>query len=191
MRVPYRIAAIYAAATVAIVVAVVNPSRGDESWLLSMGPRIGFSTTTPLLGKQQTVGFHLYDLAALWRLPWHRSLRDGRWDVGTRLLTSIGIIEGAETAGLVSTVVPDLALTGWGGLVSLDAGVGAGVFSRLRFGSQDFGGPAQIVGTLGVAVTPITHGYVGFRLQHFSDGGLYGADALGVDMYVLELGYTF
>ena len=91
----------------------------------------------------------------------------------------------------VSTVVPDLALTGWGGLVSLDAGVGAGVFSRHRFGSQDFGGPAQIVGTLGVAVTPITHGYVGFRLQHFSDGGLYGADALGVDMYVLEVGYRF
>lgn len=121
-------------------------SHADESILLAIGPRIGFATTSPLMGKQQTVDFHLYDLAALWRLPWHTSWHDGRWEVGTRLLTSGGVIEGADTTGLIATVVPDVGLSGWNGLASLDVGIGAGFLSRHRFGVQDFGGAAQIVG---------------------------------------------
>ena len=38
------------------------------------------------------------------------------------------------------TAVPDLALNGWEGLVTFDAGVGAGFFSNYNFGVQDFGG---------------------------------------------------
>ena len=135
--------------------------------------------------------FHLYDLAALWRLPWRTSWHEGRWQEGTRLLTSGGVIEGADTTGLIATVVPDVALSGWNGLASLDLGIGVGFFSRQRFGMQDFGGAAQIVGTVGLTVSPFAHGYGGFRLQHFSDAGLYGSKSLGVDMYLLELGYTF
>jgi hypothetical protein len=143
------------------------------------------------MGKQQTVDFQLYDVAALWRLPWRTSWHDGRWEVGTRLLTSGGVIEGADTTGLIATVVPDVVLSGWNGLGSLDAGIGVGFLSRHRYGVQDFGGATQIVATVGITVSPFTHGYGGFRLQHFSDAGLYGSDALGVDMYLLELGYKF
>ena len=181
----------YVSVTVAFIIAVYSPSHADESLLITIGPRIGFSTTAPLMGRQQKEDFHLYDIAAFWRLPWHVPLLHGRWDLGTRLLTSVGTIDGGGTVGLVSTVVPDVAITGWNGLLSLDAGVGVGLFSRHRFGVQDFGGPAQIVATVGIAVTPIKHGYAGFRLQHFSDAGLYGSDALGVDMYILDIGYKF
>ena len=44
---------------------------------------------------------------------------------------------------------------------------------------------------LGLTVAPFTHGYAGLRLQHLSDAGFYGSDALGVDMYLLEIGYKF
>ena len=56
---------------------------------------------------------------------------------------------------------------------------------------QDFGGLAQIVATAGITFAPFTHGYTAFRLQHSSDAGLYGSDALGVDMYLVEIGYKF
>jgi hypothetical protein len=89
------------------------------------------------------------------------------------------------------TAVPDLALNGWEGLVTFDAGVGAGFFSNHKFGMQDFGGPVQIVATMGVRVNPFSHAYTGFRAQHFSDAGLYGSSSLGVDMYIVEVGYRF
>jgi hypothetical protein len=75
--------------------------------------------------------------------------------------------------------------------VSLDVGVGLGFFSRDNYGNQDFGGPVQIVATAGIVVNPIPHGYAGFRVQHFSDAGVYGPNSLGVDMYIVEAGYRF
>jgi len=89
------------------------------------------------------------------------------------------------------TVVPGLGLNGWNGLVTFDAEAGAGFFSNYTFGTQDFGGPVQIVWTAGVRVNPFSHAYAGFRVQHFSDAGLYGPSSRGVDMYIPELGYRF
>jgi hypothetical protein len=75
--------------------------------------------------------------------------------------------------------------------VSLDVGAGAGFFSKYKFGAQDFGGPVQIVATVGIRVNPLAHAYAGFRVQHFSDARVYGPSALGVDMYLVEFGYRF
>ena len=89
------------------------------------------------------------------------------------------------------TIVPDLALNGWNGFVTFDAGAGAGFFSNYKFGEQDFGGPAHIVATIGLRVDPFSHAYDGFRLQDYSDAGLYGRSSLDVDLYIVELGYRF
>ena len=61
------------------------------------------------------------------------------------------------------TVVPDLALSGWEGLVTFDAGAGTGFFSNYKFGMQDFGGPVQIVVIMGARVNPFSYAYAGFR----------------------------
>jgi hypothetical protein len=87
------------------------------------------------------------------------------------------------------TAVPGVALNGWEGLATFDIGLGAGFFSNHTFVVQDFGGPVQIVATMGARVSPVAHTYAGFRIQHFSDAGLYGSSSLGVDMYIAELGY--
>ncbi len=170
---------------------VCNSSLAEESIIISIGPRIGFSGKTPLMGKQQMYNFRLYDVAALSRLPWQLPLGDTDWKVETRLITSAGALEGGGGTGVMATVVPDLALTGWNGFVSLDVGVGAGFFSMHKFGVQDFGGPVQIVATAGVTFNPVAHAYAGFRIQHFSDAGVYGPNKLGVDMYIVEFGYRF
>jgi hypothetical protein len=158
---------------------------------LSIGPRFGFSGKTPILGKEQKYYFDMIDVAAVFKLPWAWPLDGNLWGLETRLITSAGLLQGAGESGLIVTVVPDLALSGWEGLVTFDAGAGAGFFSNYKFGVQDFGGPVQIIATAGVRINPFSHAFAGFRAQHFSDAGLYGPSSLGVDMYIVELGYRF
>ncbi len=163
---------------------------GDTT-LLTIGPRFGFTGQSPFLGQQQKHTFYLTDVAAVFALPWTWSLGASPWRLETRLIASAGILTGGGDAGLLVTGVPLLALSGWERLVSIDAGVGPALFSRDRFGIQDFGGPVQIMATIGVSVAPFARAYAGFRIQHFSDAGLYGPGGLGVDMYLLEVGYRF
>ena len=170
---------------------ICTPSLAGDMALLSIGPRIGFSGGTPLLGKRQTESFRMADVAAVFTLPWSWPLGGSAWSLNTRLTASAGLLEAAGDSGLIMTVVPDLALSGWKGLVTFDAGVGAGFLSDYKFGVQDFGGPVQFVATMGVSVNPFSHAYTGFRVQHFSDAGLYGSSSLGVDLYIVELGYRF
>jgi hypothetical protein len=163
---------------------------GDVA-LLSIGPRIGFGEKIPLMGKEQKYFFHLYDVAAVIKLPWSWQLDESPWNFETRMIASAGLLTGADESSLMMTAVPGLALNGWEGLITLDSGIGAGFFSNHKFGVQDFGGPVQIVATSGIRVSPFPHAYAGFRVQHFSDAGLYGPESLGVDMYIAELGYKF
>jgi Lipid A 3-O-deacylase (PagL) len=171
--------------------AICTPSLAGDMALLSIGPRIGFGEKVPLMGKEQKYYFHLYDIAALIKLPWSWPLGESTWSLETRLIASAGLLTGANESSLMMTAVPVLALSGWNGLVTLDTGVGAGFFSNHKFGIQDFGGPVQIVATSGIRVNPFPHAYTGFRVHHFSDAGLYGPSSLGVDMYIVELGYRF
>jgi hypothetical protein len=166
-------------------------SIAEDLSLLSIGPRYGFSGKTPLLGKQQTYNFDLFDIAATLKLPWSWALGESPWSVETRLITSAGALYAAGETGFIATVVPNVALSGWNGFVSLDAGVGLGFFGRDKYGTQDFGGHVQIVATTALQIHPFSHAFAGFRLQHFSDAGIYGSDALGVDMYIVEVGYRF
>jgi len=170
---------------------ICTPCLAGDMALLSIGPRIGFSGSTPLLGKRETESFRMADVAAVFTLPWSWPLGGSEWSLGTRLTASAGLLEAAGDSGLIMTVVPDLALSGWKGLVIFDAGVGAGFFSDYKFGVQDFGGPVQFVATMGVRVNPFSHAYTGFHVQHFSDAGLYDSSSLGVDLFIVELGYRF
>ena len=177
--------------TFSLATAFCTPSLAGDLALLSIGPRIGFSRETPLLGKRQAESFRMADVSAVFTLPWSKQLGGSAWRLKTRLTASVGLLEAADDHGLMMTVVPGLALHGWKELVSFDAGAGAGFFSRHKFGEQDLGGPVQIVLTMGVRINPFSHAYTGFRVQHFSDAGLYGSSSLGVDLYIVELGYRF
>lgn len=178
-------------AILGLFILICTPSFADDTSLISIGPRIGFTGKTPFMGKQQKYNFHLTDVAAVFKLPWSWTLDESPWNLETRLITSAGSLAATGEYGLMATVVPCLALSGWDRFVSIDAGVGLGFFTRDQYGVQDFGGPVQIVATVGILVNPISHAYAGFRVQHFSDAGVYGPNSLGVDMYIVEAGYRF
>jgi hypothetical protein len=141
MRYRQRPRLLYLLLTLWLSAVFCTPSLAEDIALLSIGPRIGFSTKTPLLGKEQKYYFHLYDVAAVIKLPWSWPLGRSTWSLETRLIASAGLLTATNESGLMMTVVPELALSGWEGLVTFDAGAGTGFFSNYKFGMQDFGGP--------------------------------------------------
>jgi hypothetical protein len=171
--------------------AFCTPSFAEGITLQSIGPRIGFGEKAPLMGKEAKYYFHLYDVAAVIKLPWSWPIGESTWGLETRLLASAGLLTGATESSLIMTLVPGLALNGWNGFVTFDAGAGAGFFTNHKFGEQDFGGPVQITATVGARINPFSHAYTGVRVQHFSDAGLYGPSSLGMDLFIIELGYKF
>lgn len=158
--------------------------------LLWVGPRYGFGGNSPL-GEEQKENFTLFDVAALWRLPWSWRPRLANWGLETRLIGSAGELAAAGTTSIMGTLVPALAVSDRKGVVSIDLGLGFGFFSKYKFGVQDFGGPVQIVGSTGISFTPFPGFRAGYRFQHFSDAGTYGPTSLGVDMHLIEAGYVF
>ena len=174
-----------------LFILIQEQSIAGDTTLVSIGPRYGFSRKDPLLGKRQTANFHLVDVAAIFRLPWSWPLGESPWSVETGLITSAGALSAAGDTGFIATVVPRVALRGWNGFASIEAGIGLGLFGRATYGPQDFGGHVQCVLTTALQIHPLSQAFTGFRLQHFSDAGLYGSHSLGVDLYIIEVGYRF
>ncbi|MFO0767049.1 MAG: acyloxyacyl hydrolase [Nitrospiraceae bacterium] len=113
---------------------------GDTE-LMAVGLRGGLSVkgSSPL-GEEQRRVFAAGDALAMWRLPWSWYGASG-WGVGTRLLASVGVLEGEGATAGVLTAVPLIAFGDRDGRVTLDAGAGGALLTRHRFGLQDFGGP--------------------------------------------------
>jgi hypothetical protein len=158
--------------------------------LIRVGPRVGVSGKSPF-GKDQLEDFQQYDIAAVFGLPlrWQDSITGMTLD--WRLHASAGQLVSLGDTAFMTTVVPTLTLSSPNETVTVDVGAGGGLFSRYKFGAQDFGGPAQIVGTIGFGLNLIADCYTGYRFQHFSDAGAYGPTSLGVDIHMFELNYRF
>jgi hypothetical protein len=170
-----------------------SPFREEQArpfTVIRVGPRVGVSGRSPF-GRDQKENFQQYDVAALFGLPWGWQERASGMKLDMRLLASAGELAAAGDTGLMVTLVPCLAVSSANEAVSIDVGGGAGFFSRYNFGVQNFGGPAQFVGTAGLGLNLIPGFYTGYRFQHFSDAATYGPSSLGVDMHILEINYQF
>jgi hypothetical protein len=88
-------------------------------------------------------------------------------------------------------LVPWLAISTLREAVAIDVGRGPAFFSNYKFGSQEFGGPVQIVCTVGAGFNLIPGVFTEYRLQHFSDAGAYGPYKVGVDMHLVEINFRF
>jgi len=157
--------------------------------LQSVSIRAQVSNTT-VLGDVAPEEFQEYDAAASLALPWERYAPSG-WGIGTRLMVSAGALRAAGESALVVSFIPVLALGSQDGRFTLDLGAGPALFSRHKFGEQDFGGPLQAALTLGASVPLYKRFGVGYRYLHYSDAGLYGTYTTGADIHMIELSYRF
>jgi hypothetical protein len=109
--------------------------------------------------------------------------------MGTRLMASVGTLRGAGETALVVSLIPELTLESEDGRFTLDLGVGGALFSRHRFGTQDFGGPFHFALTLGIGVPLYKKLGLGYRFMHYSDAAVYGSDTTGADFHMIEFIY--
>jgi hypothetical protein len=160
-----------------------------KQYLLSVSIRARFSGTD-VIGDVASEEFWEYDVAANFKLPWAWYSQSG-WGGGTRLMTSIGALYGSGETALVVSFIPLVALGSKDGRFTLDLGAGGALFSRQRFGTQDYGGLFQFALTAGVGVPLYKRLGVGYRYLHYSDAGIYGPHTTGADFHMLELIYRF
>jgi hypothetical protein len=154
--------------------------------LIAIGARYGTNAATDKAGAMDRV-----DVFWSWRSPYAWEFTPG-WDVGARLNASVGALYGQGETGAVGTLVPTLAIGDIGNVFSFEAGAGLGLLSKWEYGTvEDFGGPLQFMLDLGVNFRVYKHFGLGYRFQHWSDGGIYGSDNRGVEMHMLELSYRY
>ena len=181
---------IFAVGMGAVLLGLMNPSAGaGELRLEYLALRGGF--TGFVVGAYQPEYFHQADVALTARLPWQKEI-GANWILGTRALFSAGVLIGAHEMPGIFTLVPFYVLCGRkDGLISIDMGVGGALVTEYKLSGQNFGGPFQFVWTFGTTSRFAGPFGAGYHFQHFSDAGLYGSDARGVDMHLFELTYWF
>ena len=154
--------------------------------LVATGIRYGTNAATDKAGALDRV-----DVFWSWRSPYAWEFTPG-WDVGARLNASVGALRGQGETGAVGTLVPTLAIGDTGDVFSFEAGVGVALFSKWEYGTvEDFGGPLQFILDLGVNYRVYKRFGLGYRFQHWSDGGIHGVNNRGVEMHMLEFSYRY
>lgn len=164
-------------------------SYSEDLVLKSISVRTRVSEKT-LLGKDAQEEFEDYEVSANFGLPW-KSYSTSGWGMGTRLMASTGILRGAGENALVVSLIPELILGSEDGRFTLDMGAGGALFSRHRFGTQDYGGPFQFALTFGVGVPVYKKLGISYRFMHYSDAGVNGPDTTGADFHMIEFSYRF
>ena len=168
---------------------VPSQSYSEDFDLLSLSMRARVSEQT-VLGKDALENFEEYDVAVNFGLPWQSYSASG-WGTGTRLMASAGILRGAGKDALVVSLIPELTLGSEDGRFTLDLGVGGALFSRSRFGVQDYGGPFQFALTLGISAPLYKKLGLGCRFLHYSDAGVNGLHTIGADFHMIEFNHRF
>ncbi|MBW7469687.1 acyloxyacyl hydrolase [Marinobacter sp. M216] len=166
-----------------------RPSYSADLELDSLSVRARVSEKT-MLGEEATEDFKEYDVSANFHLPWNNYSKSG-WGIGSRIMASGGLLRGSGKNALVVSLIPELTLGSKGGRFVLDLGVGGALFSRWRFGTQDYGGPFQFALTSGVAIPLYRNLGLGYRFLHYSDAGVNGPDTTGADFHMIEFSYRF
>lgn len=165
------------------------PGHAENLDLLSVGVRARVGEKK-VLGEEQKESFHAYDVVASVRLPWEHYSPSG-WGVGSRLLASAGILEGAGKNALVVSAIPVLAFGRQDGRFTADLGAGLALISKHHYGRQDFGGFTHFALTFGVGVPLYRRVGLGYRFLHYSDAGAYGSHTIGADFHMVELSFRF
>jgi hypothetical protein len=165
------------------------PSRAEDLSLLSIGVRARVGGER-VIGEVQPEAFHEYDAVVSIRLPWERYSASA-WGVGSRMLASAGVLQGADKTAVVVSVIPVLVFGSQDGRFTLDLGAGGAFLSKHRYAQQDYGGPLQFALTFGLGVPLYGRVGMGYRFLHYSDAGIYGAHTIGADFHMVELIYRF
>ena len=173
------------------LIGLTAPSEGAEILRLEYVSVRG-GVTGYVIGQYQPQYFNQFDVALATRLPLEKEIGDD-WFLGTRVLLTGGALVGThDNNAAIFTLEPFYVLFGRkDGLIGIDIGIGGALVTPHNFQEQNFGGMFQWVWTFGATSRFAGPFGAGYHFQHFSDAGMYGSDARGVDMHLFELIYWF
>lgn len=166
-----------------------STSQAAEIRLDSIGVRGGVSGSSPI-GNKETQYFQEYDVMMNWSMPWEWYSASG-WGVGTRLMGSVGAIRVSGDTAFVTTLVPGFVFGKKDGWLSLEVGGGGALLSQYHFAHQDMGGTFQFVWDTALRAKVYGRLGLGYWFHHTSDASLYGSDARGFDLHMIEISYRF
>jgi len=164
-------------------VIALGPTRADDTGFIVIGLRGGISHW------EEVDSTKTYEAFGVYGLPWSLFKNSG-WVMSPTLNASLGAIEEGGDGGLLVTLTPGVALTGFGGRVSIDGGGGIALVSNQKLGSHDFGGAFQFSAHVGLTYNRLFWNLsLGYRVLHISDFGIN--DGHGLNLHLLELSYRF
>jgi hypothetical protein len=176
--------------TVGLMMVFPGPGLTKEIELISIGLRVGINSETIGIPPTEKEDFEQYDAFAVIGLPWSWEFPSG-WEIRWRLNATAGALRAAGDTGFITELTPGIAFTKPSWRLTFDLGGGLAYLSDYEFGSQDIGGPVQIIGHGGITYHFPWDVSVGWRFHHMSDATIYGTDNRGVDLHMLELSYRF
>ena len=175
---------------VGLMVVFPGPCHTKDFELVSVGVRAGINSETLGIPPTEKEDFVQYDAFAVIGTPWSWKYPSG-WEIRFRLNVSAGALRAAGDTGFITELTPGIAFNYPDWNLTFDIGGGWAYLSDYKFGSQNIGGPFQIVGHGGITYHLPWNLSVGWRFHHISDATIYGTDNRGVDIHMLELSYRF
>lgn len=176
--------------TVWLTVIFSGLAYSKETELLSVGIRGGLNSETIGIPPTEKEDFEQYDVFAVVGTPWSWDFSSG-WDIRFRLNIAAGTLRAAGDSGFIGELSPGFAFSKPSWRFTFDIGGGPAYLSQEKYGSQDIGGPVQIIGHGGVTYHLPWNMSAGYRFHHMSDAAIYGSNNRGVDLHMLELSYRF
>jgi hypothetical protein len=103
---------------------------------------------------------------------------------------SVGVLDGEGDTGGKATVALDFVLFTSDRMVSMTAGIGAGLMTDEEFGNTDFGGPLYFVFQAGASYWLNPSFSIGYRYHHESNASIYDTNP-SLNLHQLELRLLF
>lgn len=165
------------------------PSYGQEIEIEALGIRGGTNLEYVAIPPTENHDFYKADVFMVLATPWSWQYPSG-WEVSWTVNSAAGFLRGGGDTAFVVELGPGIVFRKPSWRMTVDLGIGLAALTRYHFGSQNFGGPVQIVGHGGVSFDLGWNLVAGWRFHHMSDATVYGSSK-GVDINFLELSYHF
>ncbi len=150
---------------------------------------VNFGTRLATIVDDDDGDFKQYEIFGALQLPWMSHFSNG-WQLEPMLDLSMGILDGeGETGGKFAAGV-DLFWYSPDRVLSLMAGIGAGVMTEDVYGDVDFGGPVffRFLAGLNYWLNPSFS--LGYRYIHESNGSIYDKNP-SLNMHQFEIRLHF
>ena len=133
--------------------------------------------------------FNKYDIYGNYRLPWAWEWDESK-QIETNLTAAASILDAGNDIGMAGSLGFEFIFKTVKFPLELRAGEALTLLSEVKIGEEDFGGPVQFTGHIGLNYCFLEKLRAVVQVQHTSNGGLYRENP-GINTIMFGLLYQF